>query len=947
MSASKPTSRRKASQPLRDQQQGFRAHKHATSTSKRSNLHGTRPQLSHSHTTQHQTSATLPSSTNPVPTTSAPTPTSRLCLKNLPAHYTEADITTHFSTLPDTQLTDVRLMRTPDGRSRKFAFVGLRTAEEADRVRRYYDRNYIEMSRIDVQFALEKGSGGLERAWSKYSKDSSRHAAQQQSQQQQEEGKEPTHTATNGKNSATNKQSKPSKDPLTSLISSVLPSDKAASLTSDPLFHDYMQAMGGTKKAKFWENDDSGGVEGAAGVEGRTAVEEKERMWKMMEEKGGEAHAGEASDDEYENAPVIGGDEEKEEQAKERESTELKDEERLEKAKLSDADYLKARQSKAFDSDEEAEEELKQDVVEDEEVEHNDEGEELKEPTPSLTPPIEMDDTRLFIRNLPFTITEDDIHSHFAHYGPIQAIHIPTNMDGSGKGFAFVTYFNASHAQHALNTMNNRIVMGRLVHILPSQKRPTTAEEEVGGGGEKELTYKQQKQRALKKAASDNSSTHSNTLFLRADTVMASMAERLQVEKAEILNVEDKSSLAVRLALAESHLINETKDWLKQQGVNVTALERTGEADVDAKLQANIKRSDRVVLCKNIPYETEQSELRTMFGKFGTLVRVVLPPSKTLALVEYEQAAHAKKGYSALAYTKYHHVPLYLEWAPIDTFTAKPATTPTAAAAIVPKSATTIMEAADSEAPVEGNTIFVKNLSFSSTEQSLLDLFKAAAAVRSVHIATKKNSNKVVAAGGSKVLSMGYGFVELRPGEDVKGVIGRMQGVQLDGHALELKPSTRSLTTTATATTTATTTAAAGGSTDGTTSRRLIVKNIPFEATTDEVRALFKSFASVTRVRLPRKMDGSHRGYGFVDFVSSEEAREAMVRLGHTHLYGRALVLQWSDEREEGGEEGEGVEVGEERVRRQREKVKRQYEQSQSEMPAHKRSKKVIVDDEI
>ena len=309
----------------------------------------------------------------------------------------------------------------------------------------------------------------------------------------------------------------------------------------------------------------------------------------------------------------------------------------------------------------------------------------------------------------------------------------------------------------------------------------------------------------------------------------------------------------------------------------------------------------------------------------------------------------------ALAYTKYHHVPLYLEWAPMDTFVATPAaatatatTTKSATATAgggVTTSSAVVATGGDDVAAVEGNTIFVKNLSFNTTEQSLLDLFKAATAVRSVHIATKKNSSKAMAAGGSKMLSMGYGFVELRQGEDVKSVIGRLQGVQLDGHALELKPSTRSLAATATATATTAAGTAGAGAAEGAT-RRLIVKNLPFEATVDEVRALFKSFATVTRVRLPRKMDGSHRGYGFVDFSSSEEAREAMVRLAHTHLYGRSLVLQWSDEKEEGSVEGEAMEAGEERVRRQRDKVARQYEQSQGEMPAHKRSKKVVEEDD-
>ena len=940
---------------MTNQSAEFRADKQVTATTKRSNLLGTRPQLTQQPPTTHHTTTTTTASTAPLPP-STPTPTSRLCLKNLPPNYTETDITAHFSTLPGTQLTDVRLMRTPDGRSRKFAFIGLRSSEEADRVRRYFDRNYIEMSRIDVQFALEKGSGQLERAWSKYSKDSSRHSQQHQQQPKEDERKDDS--TANPKHNTTTTPNQP-RNQLTSLISSVLPAHTAATLTSDPLFHDYMAAMGGVRKAKFWENDESGGsgrVGGArvVGDDGRVVEEEKERMWKMMGEKGkdGVGEGGEDSEDEYEDAPVIAA-----EGAEEKEMTveedAQQDGERLAKASLSDADYFKARQSRAFDDDDEAQPEPMPQAEEKEEEDMDEEETEEKAAEPSTKQPIELDDTRLFIRNLPFTITEDDLHTHFAHYGPIHSIHIPTNADGTGKGFAFLTYHNASHAQQALTQMNNRILMGRLIHILPSQKRPIAAADAAGGEGVgkgKEATYKQQKQQALKKSAGD--ATHSNTLFLRADTVMASMAERLQVEKGEILNIEDKSSLAVRLALAESHLINETKDWLKEQGVNITALERTGEADVDAKLKASIKRSDRVVLCKNIPYETELSELRTMFGKFGALVRVVLPPSKTLALVEYEQAAHAKKGYTALAYTKYHHVPLYLEWAPIDTFMLKPAATTAAAAASgsVVRTATAVVDAGDADG-VEGSTIFVKNLSFNTTEQSLLDLFKATTAVRSVHIATKKNSNKAIAAGGPKTLSMGYGFVELRTGEDVKAVIGRMQGVQLDGHALELKPSSRSLnaaaagSAAATATATATSAGAAGGA-DGAT-RRLIVKNLPFEATTDEVRALFKSFASVTRVRLPKKMDGTHRGYGFIDFTSAEEAREAMTRLGHTHLYGRPLVLQWSDEREEGGEEGEGVEAGEERVKRQREKVKRQYEQSQGEMPAHKRSKKVTVEDDM
>jgi multiple RNA-binding domain-containing protein 1 len=46
-------------------------------------------------------------------------------------------------------------------------------------------------------------------------------------------------------------------------------------------------------------------------------------------------------------------------------------------------------------------------------------------------------------------------------------------------------------------------------------------------------------------------------------------------------------------------------------------------------------------------------------------------------------------------------------------------------------------------------------------------------------------------------------------------------------------------------------------------------------------------------------MDGSHRGFAFVEYVSAEDAQNALVKLSGTHLYGRHLVLAWSDDTEE------------------------------------------------
>ena len=63
-------------------------------------------------------------------------------------------------------------------------------------------------------------------------------------------------------------------------------------------------------------------------------------------------------------------------------------------------------------------------------------------------------------------------------------------------------------------------------------------------------------------------------------------------------------------------------------------------------------------------------------------------------------------------------------------------------------------------------------------------------------------------------------------------------------------------------------------------SNKLMVKNLAFECTADDVRELFKTYGSLRKVRLPKKVGSqNHRGFGFVEFGSSEEALTAFKSL--------------------------------------------------------------------
>lgn len=56
-----------------------------------------------------------------------------------------------------------------------------------------------------------------------------------------------------------------------------------------------------------------------------------------------------------------------------------------------------------------------------------------------------------------------------------------------------------------------------------------------------------------------------NTLFLNPNTIIAEMATRFKIKKSDILGPEGENQ-AVKMALAETQIINETKDWLTEQG---------------------------------------------------------------------------------------------------------------------------------------------------------------------------------------------------------------------------------------------------------------------------------------------------------------------------------------------------------------------------------------------
>ena len=277
------------------------------------------------------------------------------------------------------------------------------------------------------------------------------------------------------------------------------------------------------------------------------------------------------------------------------------------------------------------------------------------------------DTGRLYVRNLCYTCTSQDLEDLFSPFGQLTEVYLPIDPSTKKvKGFAFVTFVFPEHAITAMDALDKTKFQGRLIHILPGESKP----EQYSHFNNLSI-FKQKKEADLKDARK-NASTW-NTLFLGANAVADAMSGKLNVKKSDLIaDVNTKDSIAVRMALGETQIVNETKQLLLEHGVNLDAFtEQTVAEGLNPNDVIVKRRSKTVILVKNLSYGTEASEIENLFGRFGIVKRVILPQHAVTAIVEMQEEVEAKKAFNSLISYKLRHVPIYLEWAPVDVFVRK------------------------------------------------------------------------------------------------------------------------------------------------------------------------------------------------------------------------------------------------------------------------------------
>lgn len=93
----------------------------------------------------------------------------------------------------------------------------------------------------------------------------------------------------------------------------------------------------------------------------------------------------------------------------------------------------------------------------------------------------------IYVGNLPFSASEDELRKMFEAYGQVDTVSIIMDkFSGRSKGFAFVEMADSAQAQEAIKNLNEKDMGGRPLRVneaLPKSDKPRGGGYGGGGGG--------------------------------------------------------------------------------------------------------------------------------------------------------------------------------------------------------------------------------------------------------------------------------------------------------------------------------------------------------------------------------------------------------------------------------------------------------------------------------
>ena len=407
---------------------------------------------------------------------------SRIIVKNIPTKIDETKLQELFEQCG--QVTDVKIQKCRNGRSRHFGFVGYHNELEAETAVKHFNKTFLNSVRIEVEIAKRYGDPSIPRPWSRYAKGSSAFAKLQKHQSKKDDyGEEKSDSIGMGSNKSTKDQQlkyEAQKSKLTKMLGDYYDLEK------DPTFKEFVSLHSKKDKRKTWNNElteqtDEVKPKVTPHIE---SVEAKRPGGKgiLLTRTHLKFDESESESEEPVNDQSVGS-----------------------KSKLSDVDYLRSKIVKRLDDDQTSsgDDQDHTSLTEDHESSPESCDEEKEKGCQKLT---------LKMRGLPFSITEKDIENFF-HPVNIKEIRLVQTAKGRPSGRAFVDFYNESDLKQSLKH-HKEYINNRYIELFIDEGPAT---KEVVGGANKELGLKHQQplKYELGCKGKDESLLDSGRLFVR------------------------------------------------------------------------------------------------------------------------------------------------------------------------------------------------------------------------------------------------------------------------------------------------------------------------------------------------------------------------------------------------------------------------------------------------
>lgn len=86
---------------------------------------------------------------------------------------------------------------------------------------------------------------------------------------------------------------------------------------------------------------------------------------------------------------------------------------------------------------------------------------------------------KIYVGNLSFDVTEDELRQEFTPFGKVESVNIITDKySGRSRGFAFIEMPSVAEGQAAIDGLNGKTLRERTLNVSAARPRP----EERGGG---------------------------------------------------------------------------------------------------------------------------------------------------------------------------------------------------------------------------------------------------------------------------------------------------------------------------------------------------------------------------------------------------------------------------------------------------------------------------------